>query len=87
MLGHSLAGSPEPQTLINGLQEPAWGDAAKNQWDQVDDFKWLKADHSPNWSIMPAADQIQGDFWVDKVGGKADDGVPSLLHVAGIRGA
>lgn len=24
----------------------------KNQWDQIDDFKWLKAEKSPNWSII-----------------------------------
>ncbi|KAL2057601.1 hypothetical protein ABVK25_001985 [Lepraria finkii] len=23
-----------------------------NLWDQVDDFKWLKAEHSPNWSVL-----------------------------------
>ena len=21
-------------------------------WDQVDDFKWLRAEHSPNWSTL-----------------------------------
>eukprot|EP01059_Diplonema_ambulator_P005434 TRINITY_DN15167_c0_g1_i1.p1 TRINITY_DN15167_c0_g1~~TRINITY_DN15167_c0_g1_i1.p1 ORF type:complete len:279 (+),score=95.59 TRINITY_DN15167_c0_g1_i1:51-887(+) len=24
-----------------------------NKWDQVNDFKWLKSQHSPNWSILP----------------------------------
>jgi len=28
-----------------------------NQWDQVDDFNWLKAHHSPNWSIMTNEDR------------------------------
>ncbi|KAF1362434.1 TBCC-domain-containing protein [Lizonia empirigonia] len=29
----------------------------KNQWDQIDDFKWLKAEKSPNWSILPEEEQ------------------------------
>jgi len=71
--------------LTNGLQAPPWADSAKNQWDQVDDFKWLKVDHSPNWSTMPDADRKQGDFWVDKVAGKVVDDVASILRIAGIQ--
>ena len=27
-----------------------------NLWDQVDDFKWLRKQHSPNWSILPSTE-------------------------------
>jgi len=30
----------------------------KNQWDQVDDFKWLKMEPSPNWSILPVQERL-----------------------------
>ncbi|KZM22582.1 uncharacterized protein EKO05_0009573 [Ascochyta rabiei] len=30
----------------------------KNQWDQIDDFKWLKAEQSPNWSILPEEERM-----------------------------
>ncbi|KAJ9466060.1 Tubulin-folding cofactor C [Diplonema papillatum] len=33
------------------------GDAV-NKWDQVNDFKWLRAQHSPNWSIIPEDKQL-----------------------------
>mmetsp|Transcript_30190 Transcript_30190/g.48749 ORF Transcript_30190/g.48749 Transcript_30190/m.48749 type:complete len:135 (+) Transcript_30190:709-1113(+) len=28
-------------------------DQSDNKWSSVEDFKWLKSQHSPNWSIMP----------------------------------
>ena len=31
-------------------------------WDQVDDFKWLRAEHSPNWStLQPGDESMIGD--------------------------
>ncbi|KAF8449692.1 tubulin binding cofactor C-domain-containing protein [Terfezia claveryi] len=35
----------------------------KNMWDQVDDFKWLRAEHSPNWSVMPEGERVDGRVW------------------------
>lgn len=32
--------------------------AVRNQWDQIDDFKWLKAEQSPNWSILPEGERV-----------------------------
>ena len=29
----------------------------QNQWELVDDFDWLKADHSPNWAVLPEAER------------------------------
>ncbi|KAI0205884.1 tubulin-specific chaperone C [Astrocystis sublimbata] len=34
-----------------------------NQWDQVDDFKWLKDSHSPNWSVLPENARISDGVW------------------------
>ena len=27
-------------------------------WDQVDDFNWLRAEHSPNWSVLQPGDEV-----------------------------
>ncbi|KAF2459647.1 tubulin binding cofactor C-domain-containing protein [Lineolata rhizophorae] len=46
----------------------AWdGDGVEgpNQWDQVDDFKWLKAEPSPHWSILPPEERIKDAVWED----------------------
>ncbi|KAL9101727.1 MAG: hypothetical protein Q9163_003049 [Psora crenata] len=41
------------------------GTEAPNLWDQVDDFKWLKAGHSPNWEVLQPDDEraIKDDAW------------------------
>ena len=32
-------------------------------WDQVNDFNWLKAGHSPNWSVLDLASRFGADQW------------------------
>lgn len=36
-----------------------------NLWDQVDDFRWLKAGPSPHWSVLTSRDDryIDKDTW------------------------
>ena len=36
-----------------------------NMWDQVDDFTWLRAEHSPNWRTLQPGDKgtIEGGPW------------------------
>jgi tubulin-specific chaperone C len=41
----------------------------ENQWDKVDDFKWLKVEHSPNWSVLPLGKRITPRVWRDVVPG------------------
>ena len=40
-----------------------------NQWDRVDDFKWLKAESSPNWRVLPEEGRIPDDVWQKTVSG------------------
>ena len=41
--------------------------AAENQWNQVDDFKWLRPEQSPNWSLVPADERLGDNTWSDLV--------------------
>ena len=34
----------------------------QNEWQQVDDFDWLKATHSPNWAELPEAARVAPAF-------------------------
>lgn len=43
------------------LTDKEKGDA--NLFDQVDDFKWLKATDSPNWSVLPETEVIPEGVW------------------------
>lgn len=56
-----------------------------NMWDQVDDFKWLKAEHSPNWSVLPKEERIHADIWENVVPGGPTMGVEDVLRSVGIK--
>lgn len=38
-----------------------------NLWDQIDDFKWLKAEPSPHFSIIPEDKRIPDHVWINIV--------------------
>jgi hypothetical protein len=38
-----------------------------NQWDQIDDFKWLKMEPSPHFSILPEARRVSDEAWKCRV--------------------
>ena len=38
----------------------------ENMWQRVDDFKWHRAQHSPNWCELPEADRVRElSQWTD----------------------
>jgi len=51
----------------------------ENQWDQVDDFKWLKAGHSPNWTTLSENERLSDDLWKDVVPGQPGVSVEEAL--------
>ncbi len=57
---------------------------SRNQWDQVDDFKWLKTEHSPNWSILPEGERLPEDIWKHTVPGGPGVGTDDILRKAHI---
>lgn len=65
--------------------------ADSNQWDQVDDFGWLKAEASPNWRRLGAEGEGEGDhalpeeFWTTTVKGGPALSTEDILRQAGIR--
>ncbi|KAL9598772.1 MAG: hypothetical protein Q9219_004269 [cf. Caloplaca sp. 3 TL-2023] len=38
-------------------------DTTSDQWDQIHDFNWLKAEHSPNWSILELENRKSSEQW------------------------
>ncbi|KAM3152917.1 hypothetical protein ABEW05_006706 [Botrytis cinerea] len=61
-------------------------ESVKNQWDQVDDFKWLKAEHSPNWSILPEEERLKEEIWTDVIPGGPGVGLDDILKKIGLTG-
>ncbi|KAI0154535.1 tubulin binding cofactor C-domain-containing protein [Xylariaceae sp. FL1272] len=55
-----------------------------NQWDKVDDFKWLKAEASPNWRVVPEDERLKDGVWRDKVCGGPSLGTDDILKEVGV---
>ncbi|KAL1899185.1 hypothetical protein Sste5346_003107 [Sporothrix stenoceras] len=55
-----------------------------NQWDQVDDFKWLRSDASPNWSVLPEAERLPETVWTGAVASGPGFGTEDVLSAVGI---
>lgn len=51
----------------------------EDHWNEVDDFKWLKAEHSPNWCVMPQEEMLQERVWKEVVPGAPGRGVEDIL--------
>lgn len=66
------------------LQKKETEESMENHWDQVDDFKWLKAEHSPNWSILPEAERLSEEIWTETVPGKPGKNAEDILKEIGV---
>jgi hypothetical protein len=55
-----------------------------NRWDQIDDFKWLKAEPSPHFSILPAAERVSDEIWREQVP-RGDKSVDDTLKAVNVR--
>ena len=34
-----------------------------NHWSEIDDFKWLKVEASPNFSLLAEAERVKEEVW------------------------
>lgn len=57
-----------------------------NQWNQVDDFKWLKASESPNWRAMPEEERLSQEIWTKVVPGRPGANAAETLAEVGMPG-
>ena len=53
----------------------------ENQWQQVDDFKWLRTgEQSPNWSFLPEGQRVREEVWREVVPGGPGVGTEDVLR-------
>ncbi|KAK5125254.1 hypothetical protein LTR85_000930 [Meristemomyces frigidus] len=57
----------------------------ENQWNQVDDFKWLRSEPSPNWSVLDMPHRVRSEVWRDVVPGGPEVGVEDILKAVNLR--
>lgn len=72
--------APLPKFYTTKVEQNA---ATPNQWDQVDDFKWLKVEASPNWTVLPEDQRIAADVWENKVCGNPSFSTDDILREVG----
>lgn len=58
--------------------------AVPNRCLEVDDFKWLRAEPSPNWSVLEATRRVPEEVWRDVVPGRPDLGTEDVLKAVGV---
>ncbi|KAL1303259.1 hypothetical protein AAFC00_006673 [Neodothiora populina] len=75
-----LAFTTLPEVHISKAQT-----STENQYDQVDDFKWLRADKSPNWSVLDVEKRVSEHVWRDIVPGKPGLGAADVLAAIGVK--
>uniref|UniRef100_A0A8H7NIV2 C-CAP/cofactor C-like domain-containing protein n=1 Tax=Bionectria ochroleuca TaxID=29856 RepID=A0A8H7NIV2_BIOOC len=71
--------APLPACYVSEAEE-----TSENQWDQVDDFKWLKSGHSPNWAILAEEERLSPEVWTGIEPGKPGASVDEILAEVGI---
>lgn len=72
--------SPIPDCHMTASEE-----TVPNHWDEVDDFKWLKSEHSPNWKILPEEERLGEQVWTKTVPGGPGVGIEDIFQKIGIR--
>lgn len=55
-----------------------------NQWHEVDDFKWLRAEPSPNWGILDDSKRVKEEVWRDVVPGGPGLSTEDVLRASGV---
>ncbi|ETS83660.1 hypothetical protein PFICI_05536 [Pestalotiopsis fici W106-1] len=60
--------------------------SGQDQWDQVDDFKWLKNEPSPNWSIIAEDKRLPANVWAKDVLSNPSLSTDDILRKFGVPG-
>jgi hypothetical protein len=68
--------APLPDAFVTSETPPA-----VNQWNQIDDFKWLKVESSPNFGLLDEFDRVKDGVWRAKVLGKESEDVDDILRM------
>ena len=71
--------APLPPTYMNDSDRQV-----VNQWQQVDDFKWLRNEPSPNWSLLGDAEYVREEIWRHVVPGGPDVGPTDVLKAVSL---
>ncbi|KAJ5769262.1 Tubulin binding cofactor C [Penicillium odoratum] len=57
----------------------------QDRWSQVEDFKWIKPEPSPNWSLLDPSDAIPEEVWTEIVPGGPGWSLDDILRAIKIQ--
>ncbi|TID14436.1 TBCC-domain-containing protein [Venturia nashicola] len=69
--------APLPQLFLQGGDNEVEG---LNRWNKVQDFQWIKAEHSPNWCEISFDDRVGDEVWRNVVSGDEVGGAEETLQ-------
>ncbi|CAI7659875.1 unnamed protein product [Penicillium manginii] len=52
----------------------------QDRWHEIEDFKWIKPEPSPNWSLLDPADAVPEEVWAEIVPGGPGWSLDDILH-------
>jgi hypothetical protein len=52
----------------------------EDRWSQIEDFKWIKPEPSPNWSLLDPSDAVPEEVWAEIVPGGPGWSLDDILH-------
>ena len=52
----------------------------EDRWSQVEDFKWIKQEPSPNWRLLDSNDAVPEEVWAEIVPGGPGWSLEDILH-------
>jgi tubulin-specific chaperone C len=71
--------APLPEQYVRGQDK-----STENQWNQVDDFKWLRSEPSPNWTTLNMPHRVREEVWRDVVRGGPSLSVDDILKAVNV---
>ncbi|PIG86196.1 tubulin-specific chaperone c [Aspergillus arachidicola] len=57
---------------------------SEDRWSQVEDFKWIKPEPSPNWSLIPRESAVPEEVWAEIVPGGPGWSLDDILRAINI---
>ncbi|CAI7677986.1 unnamed protein product [Penicillium pancosmium] len=56
----------------------------QDRWNEIEDFKWIKPEPSPNWSLLDPNDAVPEEVWAEIVPGGPGWSLDDILHATNL---
>lgn len=78
LVPHNFPLTTHSNTLIQALNHDR--PDHQDRWNEIEDFKWIKPEPSPNWSLLDPADTVPEEVWAEIVPGGPGWSLDDILH-------